>query len=185
MSAFNFVEVIPRVSDSGRPSFGLHASLIAIALVVCLVGCGGDAKKPTAASTATVAATGTAAAQSHAEFVRALDATCRGSVDDLVKEANSAGNDTAQLAAIMHRVLARIEPSTRARQRLVAPPEDAAAFRRYQRAQGRLVGVYGRLEDMLRSGDTSQVQYLLGLLPGIRKARTTAAIDLGSRRCGG
>lgn len=168
-----------------------YGLLLAALLIVS--GCGrsdgaassGQSVSPTATAAATTSPAATAPpVVTHGTFVRQLDATCRGSVSDLAREADQAGDDTARLAGIVHRMLARIDPSTRARAKLTAPPTDQAAFRRYQRAQGRIVAMYERLERALRANDLGQVRYLLGLQDRLREARTTAALDLGAKRCG-
>jgi hypothetical protein len=158
----------------------------ALALLVTVTGCGSATTTNSATTTPTTAPTVRAAdpTLTHAEFVKRLDVTCRGGLDDLGREAVAAGDDTEKLAAVVRSVAGRINAVRRRQAQLTAPAEDQQAFRRYLNAQRRMAAIYTRMGAALDAGDVSQTRYFLSLIDGLRAARTTAALDLDLKRCG-
>jgi hypothetical protein len=161
-------------------------SLLAVAVLVAVAGCGSRPTRVTTPATptgTTIPLAATPTGPTHAQFVRQLDETCGVSFTDLKRQA-SATDDPAILAGIMSRLVDRYQRFMRPQQHLHPPAADRPAFSRYMRAQTRMLAIYTRVRDQLRAGDISEVRYLLGALNGPRHARTVAAVDLGATRCG-
>jgi hypothetical protein len=92
--------------------------------------------------------------------------------------------DLAKAASLVEQVNRAAVPFDQEVAKLVPPASEQAAFDRYMTANSRLNGIRERLPAALRARDTETITQLVDLGNGETKARTEAAIDLGTKNCG-
>jgi hypothetical protein len=68
--------------------------------------------------------------------------------------------------------------------KLTPPAEDKAAFARYMTADKRIDGLRVRFATAIRAKDNTEMTSLSDLVDTETKARTEAALDLGTIHCG-
>jgi hypothetical protein len=175
--------------------YGEHM-LRAAALVLTLLflaGCGTTAApepRPVASTTTTEAAAPAATpAMTHAEFVKALNASCangKDKADKLEKRFESAmeRNALPEAGRLYQSLLTLLSAHLTRIDRLEVPAEDRAAMRRYTRAQQRIVGYGDRMTRALLDNDIEGVNLLVPSFQSERVRRATAAIDIGADECG-
>jgi len=169
--------------------------LAAVLAVVALAGCGSSSSSPTttasATTTETTATTATTApALTRQQFATKLDDICkRGDTAEKRLEAAYAkaadAGDYAKAASLNEQVNRLAVPFNAEVAKLVPPASEQAAFERYMTANRRLVGVRQRLAAALRARDAETITQLQDVGNTEVKARTVAAIDLGTKNCGG
>jgi hypothetical protein len=184
----------------------------ALTALVFLTGCGGSSSESIASSTRsgtssrTMAATSTTSATSAARTMAAthcdpepcqltpadlaarLDALClRGNA--AVKHADTGfehatkARDYATAAAAMESALRQFPPYQLVIQGLTPPAQDRTAFTRYVDLTQRIRGLSQRIVAAGRTRDTPRVIRLSQLVQEELATRTTAALDLGTKRC--
>jgi hypothetical protein len=165
--------------------------------VIALAGCGGSTKTVTAtapatgteAATTATSGTTTAAALTHEQFIAKLDDICKRGNAQAQKykseaEAAAKASDYAKLATVLQRSKNAEAPFLAEFAQLTPPAADEAAFARYKTANERIKGLEDRAIVALRARDTPEVERLGEQADSERKARTAAAIDLGTKNCG-
>jgi hypothetical protein len=190
---------------------GVTAALTAL---VVLTGCGGSSPSSSAASTTPRSASSTPAASrntsatavastaaahhcdpepcqlTRADLAARLDALClRGNA--AVKQADASleqatrARDYTKAAAAMESALREFPPYQLVVQGLTPPAQDRAAFTRYVDLTQRIDGLSQRIVAAGRTRDTPEVIRLSELVQEALATRATAALDLGTKHCGG
>ena len=172
------------------------AAMSAVWILAASPGCGGDESSapptttPTSEAGPTATATETAAAgPTHEEFVTELDSICeRGNRQAAAQQAEYQqavdANDLPRAGELLATSLAKNETYADELDDLVVPPEDEAAFARYNLERERVQSLSERIATALKASDTQEVLRLSNLADTARDRRTEAAVDLGTTHCG-
>jgi hypothetical protein len=176
----------------------LPAVSVAAILVAAVAGCGGSsstttANTPTTTTTTTTSSTTTTSTTTpqltREQFASKLDDLCKRLAETSARDQAEASkaidasdyNAAASAFEKLNRTAARFYEQIAA---LTAPPAEQPAFARYKQAVARGNGLRDRIVPALRARDTEEVSRLSDLADGESKARTKAAIDLGTKHCG-
>lgn len=159
---------------------------------LAFAGCGDDQTAPPratsqAAQTAATPEGTTPAANTHDDFMVALDRLCKRGAEEARKASargDEAGDDPDVVATLLDERAVERTRLTADLAELGAPPEDAANFARYLKLTRQMDGLMPRTADAVRERDVDDMTRLSELMESVENERTTVAIDLGSNECG-
>ena len=169
----------------------LKRSLVLVVAALLIGGCSGSDPEPKTEATTSAPAQVTrteesagAPAPSHDDFLRELNAICRGANAELSKVNTKAqGADTrGEIASAFEEAGAIYEDSINEVEALEVPPADKSAFDRYLRSTKRSSGLVRRLANALF--DRKDLSSLNEALDTTQRERLEAAQDLEADDCG-
>lgn len=177
--------------------YGQHMLRAVAIAALLLAGCGTTTPKRSAQSTTPAATTAAAVSTpsptptvTHAEFVKALNASCvkgDAKAGDLENRFESAMERSAlrEAGGLYKEMMSVLRAHVRRIEVLDAPANDSSAMRQYIRAERRILGYGDRMSRSLLDNDLADVQLLVHSFQKERTRRITAAIDMGADKCGG
>jgi hypothetical protein len=173
----------------------MRTLVLVLAAVLLLAGCGGgdDAQSGSEPAERTPTAAAPDATPkprpkppTHAEFVRALDRTCKRAYRRSAREFREKidARDFDGAATVGREVQRRAAQLQRRRRELDVPRRDRREFRRYLRAEDDHLAATRQMNAALRDRSPFEVLGGLGELRQARDRRADAASDLGIKNCG-